>query len=442
MEILLVICLLIAIYIVYITSNRDIMRPSILLMSGYVASIICCLYNKQLWGVDLKGNTVLIIVTGVFSFVIIELFFLLYSYKKNYIVRKEKDSEKAYIKVSDTAIVVCSFICILNIILFISDIVRISEMKFSILNLNEIMHTYRHAYSYGNDKISELTIQVLKFSKGIGYIFLYVFLNNIFVVKPKQRIKEIRYLFPSALFLICTFLLGGRINMIAFAVAASFLSYYNWQKNNNWQKHISIKIIKKIFVFLILLLLIFYFSKNIVGRKTSKTFIDYVTTYVGGSIKLLDEFLNDGEQVIDENNNETFPGIIQTLYKLGIADINPRKSLEFRCIINGEYLGNVYTGLRRFYSDFGYFGLIFIQMMFSFFLNYLYSSIKISERYKHKSIYRTVFYSFTCYCIMIQSIEDHFFINFSVGYLVELIIIYFMVKMIISPNRIQKIGDE
>ena len=38
--------------------------------------------------------------------------------------------------------------------------------------------------------------------------------------------------------------------------------------------------------------------------------------------------------------------------------------------------------------------------------------------------------------------EDHFFINLSLGYILELIIVYFMIRLIISPRNLKNENNE
>ena len=92
---------------------------------------------------------------------------------------------------------------------------------------------------------------------------------------------------------------------------------------------------------------------------------EYITEYIGGSIQLLDEYMNEDSLLIDNGRVETFPGIVQSLQKIGfMKNINAKKQLEFRHVINNMYLGNVYTSLRRVYNDYGYVGIILIQFMY------------------------------------------------------------------------------
>lgn len=433
--VLIILICIVCIIFSYFISRKDIMSPSILLCLGYLMSTISCFMNKDIWESSIHLNTIVIIFSGILSFVVMEALFnsVKKAPRKNCTSNQNKRIE---IKVSNIIICLTTIFNFIVAYLYIKEIIRISGGSFS--NLNKTMNAYRRAYSYGDAKISFLPVQLMKFSKGIGFTFLFIFFNNIFIGEKKSFTKQIKYLLPSISFLLSTFLLGGRINMISFIVASIFLAYYNWNKKYEWNKKISLKMIRNILLTFLILLIVFYFTKTIVGRTSNKTFLDYITTYLGGSIQLLDDYLNDSTVYSEEKKCETFPGIIQSLYKTGIININAKKSLEFRHIVNGEFLGNVYTGLRRYYHDFGFFGMIIIQMLYSCFMNNIYYDLKNIKKESYTKIWKTVWYSYTLYCIMIHSIEDHFFINLSVGYIIELIIIYIVIRLIIPKKYISE----
>ena len=217
----------ILILLVYYYSKGDVMSPSILLCCGYCVSLISCLINTKEWNVDLSAKTVFILMLGIGTFVVTEIIFLGTINKKNYQNVKYNKRGRNIINVSNIVIALCTIFNLIVALIYIKDIIRISGVSLTKLTqYSDIMHDYRQAYSYGDAQISTLATQLMKFSKGIGYTFLYIFFNNIFTVKKGDLNKQIKYLIPTFTFLLCTFLLAGRINMISLAVASIFLAYY------------------------------------------------------------------------------------------------------------------------------------------------------------------------------------------------------------------------
>lgn len=411
----------------YVFSNKNLMSPSLLLSFGYLVAIISCSMNIEKWNVDIHLNTCMIILLGIFSFFIGEFISV-------HILNKKKieinNINLKCIEVSNLKIIIMIIINIVIALLLLSEIIRISG-GFS-GDFNEMMNKYKTSISYGDEVIKSYVVQLIKVAKGIGFVFLYIFFNNIFYDKSIK--VNIKYLFPVFTYLIITFLKGGRLNMIGLVVASLFLYYYNWCKSTKWKKSISFKFIKILCITFIIFIIVFYQTKNIVGRMSKKNVFDYITEYLGGSIQLLDEYLNDNVKL--EGKFETFPGVIQSINKLGFSNIEVRKSLEFRHIIDGAYLGNIYTGLRRYYNDFGYLGVIGLQIGYAILFNNIFIKIKRNNKITYANIYRTIFYSYNLFAILTQAMEDHFFIDLSAGYLIEMIIVYIMMKLIISKKYI------
>ena len=338
------------------------------------------------------------------------------------------------IQISNMKIVICIIFNIIVAILYLSEILRISGGYNG--DFNEMMNSYKRAYSYENVEVKNYVVQLMKFSKGIGYTFLYVFFNNIFSLDRIKIKRNLKYLIPSVTYLLTTFLIGGRLNMISFSVASIFLIFYNWNKRYQWKKKINKKFIKILCLSFIVFLVAFYYTKNIVGRITERNFFEYITEYLGGSIQLFDEYLNSGIKITKKI--ETFPGIIQSLNKLKIIEVETRKSLEFRHVIDGVYLGNIYTGLRRYYNDMGIFGVIAIQFLYSLIFNKMYYKIKTHNKTSYNNIFRVIFYSSNLFSILIQAMEDHFMIDLSIGFLIEIIIMYFILTLIINKETLKK----
>lgn len=438
--ILLIITSLFFVFISYIFSGKDIMSPSLLLSVGYFIASVSCFMNVEKWCVDLHINTYLIITLGIFAFFATEVTF-------NYIKQKnkkskeenkedcnEKEKRQREINISNIKIFICIIFNIVVAILYLIEIVRISGGYHG--DFNEMMNVYKRAYSYGNAEVKSYVVQLMKISKGIGYTFLFIFFNNVFSLNKINIRRNLKYLVPSITYLLATFLIGGRLNMISFSVASIFLIFYNWNRKYDWKKHINKRFIKILCLSFLFFLVIFYYSKSIVGRITEKNFFEYITEYLGGSIQLFDEYLNSEIKI--NKKMETFPGIIQSLNKLKIINVETRKSLEFRHVIDGVYLGNIYTGLRRYYNDMGIFGVIFIQILYSTIFNKMYYRIKTKHNASYSNIFRIIFYSSNLFSIITQAMEDHFMIDLSVGFLVEIIIMYFILKLIINKEKLKK----
>lgn len=410
----------------YIASNRDIMAPSVLLTAGYFLACLCCMYNIDNWAVNLKFHTCFLIVLGVVFFVLGDLF-------QNVLHKNRPLQANEIIKSQEIVIpnyIICFFVLYDLLVLFLT-FKEIVDMAGGLVGtIGSLVGQFRYAYAYTDYRSNTLNVQLLKVCKGAAYTFLFVFFNNAFVNK-KTLIKNIKYLIPVVIFAFITLVKGGRINAIMIIISGLFLYYYNWHRKVGWNKSISVRFIKAIFIAFIAFVILFFGTREFVGRKETTAVSEYVTTYIGGSFQLLDQYLESSASSTGEGL-ETFPGIIQTLNKLGLSGVFPHKALEFRYSSTGVYLGNVYTGLRRYYHDFGYLGMMFIQFVYGYLFSYLYRKIKQMAYLDSRRLFLLVTYASLLFCIITQGMEDHFWIDMSLGFFIELIVMRIVVKIIMD----------
>ena len=165
----------------------------------------------------------------------------------------------------------------------------------------------------------------------------------------------------------------------------------------------------------------FFVTREMVGRQNKSTFVDYLTMYLGGSFQLLDQFMENSIDTI--SGYESFPGILMSFRKLGLYDQYIRKSLEFRTTPTGVYLGNIYTGIRRFYHDYSMLGVVVMQFLYGYLFGSLYKKIQNIRNLDTRKLSFVIIYGTLLFAPLTQAMEDHFWIDLSVGFLIELIII-------------------
>lgn len=92
---------------------------------------------------------------------------------------------------------------------------------------------------------------------------------------------------------------------------------------------------------------------------------EYLTKYISVGIRNFDLFLKNPVRS-DFFGQETFPGFHRILYNyLNIGNLyaTPLDGIQF----NGFSMGNIYTAFRRYYADFGLFGMLFISYLLGYF---------------------------------------------------------------------------
>lgn len=399
--------------------GHDVFDPFTLYIAGFILAIIATIFNIKHWGVNLGFKTFGILLLGVIAFFAGSVLSKnihgnsIYFYEREIIVI---DKWKVFLTIA------------LDIVLTVwqwREVVRVSTYANSYYLDLGIMTAYKSALNEGYE-MNNLLNQLLKISSGMAYVFLFVIINNCTLAKDRRIRDNWLYSMPIIIFIIQSFIKGGRGGLIVVFIATMFLIYYFTKIDHNWERIVSDKYIKRMVVSVALVAVAFYFTKEIVGRVTDENFLEYITRYFGGSIALLDLYLKNPRSTSNVFGGESLTGLINSLSKIGIGAGGLSVSLEFRNSSTGVSLGNVYTQLRRAYNDFGILGVFFMPFILSTFYNFFYHKIKRIQSFNWNSIFRIILYSSLIGYLPLQAMEDQIFISkISIGFIVQVIALYF-----------------
>lgn len=434
--------------IAYYLFEQDIFSPSVIICSTILLCILCALLNVKSWDINYHFNTYVVMITGIVSFILPSIcVFLFYkrkiSYAKN--IYKENNYTNNLIEIQNWK----TFIIILfNIIVFawyFKEIYRISLLAGNTEGIAGMMSAFRMGNSYGTVS-SEQTIptilnQCIKFNRIFAYIYLYAYINNIIIHKNYK--KNIMYIFPIIGFAAQTILGSDRIYLILLVCAGLVMAYLLLYKYNKFNKNISNKFIKICIKSLLIVFVIFFSLRNIIGHQSteSDSAINYITKYVGGSVQLFDLYMQNPIEKSQLWGKETFSSVYLLISKFDIVEPYKRH-LEFR-ESNGIIIGNVYGAFRKYYQDFGILGVIILQIISAYFFNTFYYYIKYNT--KKNSGFKLLLYAFIVHGLFYIPIDDLIFSGLiSMNYLT--LIIYLRIwywilieKKVIFKNSYQKI---
>lgn len=419
----------------YVFCDRDIMAPDVLYTAGFVLAVIAASMNVSAWGIDLSAKTIMIILVGTLSFVSVGVLYRL-SHKK---YAFQGYAEIEHIQVTRWKNVLVIVFGILTMILYYKEAVRLSAYADLYWRSFGVMVAYKRVISYGNMSLNPIVNQMTKMVYSFGYVYMFIFMNNVFASKEKHRIRRnMEYLIPAFLFVAMSIIKGNRVDIMQLVVMAVFLYYMFLHRKVGWNKHISRKMLKKVIVIFVIGMVLFYYMKELVGRVSSLNFLEYITQYIGGSIQLLDQYVRESVHTTDVPFGETLTGLIAGLRKLGLTTASLRKQLEFRSTPTGIYLGNIYTALRRYYNDAGWIGVVIFPATLSLIMNAFYRKVRLYKNNKIKHMYGTIVYASLLYVVPFQAMEDSFYINkITIGYAMELVILYVCVLFVFKKIRLK-----
>ena len=204
---------------------------------------------------------------------------------------------------------------------------------------------------------------LLKYVQTLAYFDVFILINNSLYGKFKESLS---YLAAPLLFVFVSILSANRGNILEMLMGASACWYILYLKIRGFSKSMIKKVLKYGVVGLLVVLSLFFLSVvyllNSEKDWSDTNPVTYVTFYVSGSIASLDVYFKQGGLPCRWWGEETFVTLNNNLSSLFGLSRRSQRFLEFREAINFSAV-NIYTSFRRFYHDFGYFGVCFLSFL-------------------------------------------------------------------------------
>lgn len=406
--------------------QRDLISPPIVVCAVFFLSSLCSLYNQKYWNFDLQIQTYCTIVYGLFLFSFFS-FATQQIFKKVHNTYEVKTSGSQIIHIENYKLT-CSILFVMIIsIWYAFEIIRIAKRYGVVSSISSITSIYRRISSYGvlsvDDSVNFICKQLYKLVSAISYVNLYIFFNNTIITKKIK--SNIKFLIPCIIYLMFSLISASR-NFIINAISCMIFMYYIlYYKIKFKKKNISFKFVISCFASLFAFCCVFFFTRELVGRSSNSDPIYYITSYAGGSIPLLDSFLQNPPAKSSIWGKETFYSINSFIGRyFNIEKLQYITHHEFRNAPSGMSMGNVYTVFRRMLYDFGYTGMSFLYSICAIIYTYIYAKIKYCINLKHVDL-RVIFYSYISFGLTMQFYEESFYANiFSTSTLITFFLIY------------------
>lgn len=421
--------LIMMIFISYFLCEGEIIAPLSVSCISYTISCLFAMILGWRYSLDIEFNTIVVIALSIITFAIGDVFVRYIEKRKNKLYKTLENDEKLNkepIKITNINFSILLMINIIVAILMLKEIYRISIIAGNPGGYSEMFAYYRNYISFNaknsldtGASINIIVSQMMKFSIVSGYIYIYIYLyNKIRCNRPKANKKLIILILTTC---IVSLLTGGRLQLLYYMCAAISMGFMLSNIQFGWNKNVSKDYFKVGLKIILISLPIFYILATIVGRDVGQIkFIDYISVYAGGSILGLDDFI---KYPIYDNSHfatETLREMYKLLYRLKIGDFISNAGLEFRNV--GPFIGNVYTGLRRYIHDYGYMGMLIIQFLFGVTCSKFYFYIR--NKNKH---FTYILYGMLVYAVFLQSIEEYFIRTiFTVNTATQIIIAMFI----------------
>ena len=415
---------------------KDYYSPTMLIIYGWSLSVFFCLLNYRKWGVDFKAITGLYIILAVLVFAIGEE--LVRHIRLRGIFEIVDHSDPQWINTMNVAFFLLLLIQLIGLVLLFREVISISGGITS--SFAKMMFSFKNNQLTTNEDFSGIVNITTKVTSGISFVYLYIFLNNWYCKKRgivDKRLGNWFNIIPASFGLVQSVLKGNRLLILSFPVFILVAYYLISNRYNYKETKIRIKTIIRVIIVFILVMVVFYNIRELVGRQSDSDFMTYISAYTGSSIVNFNNYLQDEPVSHWTKFYEFVPGLINSLYKIGLSPNTASKVLEFRTFTISGNVSNVYSGLRRMYSVWGGFGIIIFQLIYSLLFSGLYKDLKFNQNTNSLFGLKLIIYCKMVYCLALQSIEDQFFItDISIGYAIDILILICIYQFVMKTRSV------
>lgn len=408
----------------------DILAPSVVMTAMFTVSTMVAVLNAALWQITYSETTTVVLLLGLGVAFLADALVIFIS---------TLSSSKQKIKNNNTKCTLFGLACkqkgkiyffftlgVIGVALFYLSMVQVAGT--SITDIWGTLSRYRQIQvgdASIDDKASVVVVFLNRFLRAGSYVSTFVFFyEKELSDSKKDGVKWNRFLVPTC-YLICMCILnssrGELIKLITFAFAANYIGKC---RRSNWQQKNGMSYVVKAIKIFIPFVFSFYGLAIIMNRKPKEGIFDYLSSYIGGSIQHINQYICDPSYGLNKiGGNETFAGVQSLLLRLGITNEVSSTHMEFRWLGNVTH-GNIYTFFRRPLHDFGLVGMCLFTFAVIFSLSAIYHFVVKKASTAKKRTLGGIFYCYLLPWLSMSSIDQLSVSYFSIGTFVEILFMY------------------
>ncbi len=429
MLVLLFILLVVLSYTVYKLFGNDLLAPTVWLLIGWDFSVLFALTKIPDWG-NISGKTLLVVLLGVFSFIFGG------AIGQNYRIKWRQDSSLEAKTVKSQRLICSPVFLILSVVFLLYTVYVdyrfvMSAAIYGGFSGGTNLLTYARS-SMLTDITMPYSIYIpIALSQACAYVITHSIITDLINFNEERERNNHWFIkvICIILFSIISFLSTGRTMIMYYllfiladiCIQLTLVYGRSRRRNKAIIKYgiIVVSVILGLFVFVD----IFYrASKYGIERNP----IDQVIKYTSSSLYAFDIYLKSPSKATD-TGYETLYNVYSILRRIGFDYEKTSNTLPFASFSNVRT--NVYTALRRYIHDYGYVGLIIIQIVMGIIYESAYKKIKFGNA----STLSIIIYCTFIFAPVFNCIEERFIIN--VLSLRSLMLVVFMYVIYNFLNR-------
>ncbi|MBM6776925.1 oligosaccharide repeat unit polymerase [Collinsella tanakaei] len=373
--------------IAYFVSGYNLASPTMISCAVFMVATLCVIYNIDYWNVNYSFEAYITTSLGLTSMLIGEMAARALTERgrigsrSSHVSRRRIDSEA--IKVPGLITFVLVTLDLVCTVYVTYSVMTSGESSLGLMAIGEA--------KYGEDGgLSGAVNIAYRYTWLLFIVYTFIYFKNKAIMGKRNR--GIKYLIPLVMVCISTFFMGNRANLMRIVCSC----YVFWVFSRAFigdKKTLSIrKVLSRMLPAFVILLVVFYATREItkIGSTTgNRTFIDYITYYIGSPVYLFSSYLDNPLAVHPEPRyfgELTFEGLYNAF---GIEITGQAYTL-----VGGRsnFAGNVYSWLCRPYNDFGLLGaLLFTSIVYGLISYVLYGPIAHADNEERRDCIAIVF---------------------------------------------------
>ena len=365
-------------------TDFDILSPGMITIGTFILSELAVVYCKNIWNVHYSFKAFAILFVGLLIIFFTEFFAIMLS-KKN--ISTNAGESLGYISFDKTVKITVILVSVIFTVIFILDIYRKGS---ALVGRNDVsfIGLVKEDENIGAGFFSKIC---LRLGRCLAYASVFLFSYNVTYCNKTK--KELWLLIPALMHCIQILFSGGRLGIFMLVGTVFFYLIMLSRMRNGWKSANIKRFLKPIIVSFIVLLIGFFFVREIVkNRENNNSFIYYFAYYLGNSTYLFNLMLGKESSVFSNNiywGAYTFRELYNELQKYGLFENNNKLSLNF-LYLNANNLklhgGNVYTLFGPPYNDFGFVGMCIYVFVLYIILCFIYYRCFKYPKNKYKNL--------------------------------------------------------
>ncbi len=429
MALLMLIILVMLLLGAYFCGNKKFLSPWFLLCAITLASFAIVLLNYNNWQVNINGKFVVYITSALLAFGAGTLLISVFS--------KERSRQSTLLSVQSMQ---CGRKYPVNLLLILSVAAAIGYIVKSFLDVGG----FSLSFSIALRKMYDMRVvedyspgfifnQMLEIVVAIAYVNTFRLLMKIYNKHGhiQDNIGAIRLIIPIIVMLFATVVSTDRNIFIRYGIylVCMWMFFYY---NNSKKKRANLRIMCMLVIFIAIAAALFFLMGKM--KQYSSDFFKSISIYAGSGLYCFNLWIAD-YNVAPMWGASTFSQLITTIGVLlkpfgvdlhgTVNRIDP--FIEFVSANGYSFSSNIYTALRPFVEDFGYFGVIIFPFIMGLFYQWLYKAAN-----KSKNGRGWIIYCILIYPVIFFPILEQLFKRFHFGFIYEiawpLIIYYFALR--------------